>query len=85
MCVVMFRIVEDDRPPIPEGCSEALQDFLEQCFQKDPEKRPDAEMLCEHEWLKQSWGVNKVRHGSVLHLSLILIDGFVNLGTSSAR
>lgn len=53
---VMFRIVEDDIPPIPEGCSEMLQDFLEQCFQKDPSERPNAEMLCEHPWLKNHWG-----------------------------
>ncbi|KAF9563140.1 hypothetical protein CPC08DRAFT_761081 [Agrocybe pediades] len=52
---VMFRIVEDDMPPIPEGCSEALRDFLEQCFHKDPTQRPDAEHLCEHPWLKDSW------------------------------
>ncbi|EIW79378.1 hypothetical protein CONPUDRAFT_127468 [Coniophora puteana RWD-64-598 SS2] len=52
---VMFRIVEDDMPPIPEGCSEPLVDFLQQCFQKNPEDRPDAELLCEHQWLKKNW------------------------------
>ncbi|KAF5387299.1 hypothetical protein D9757_005754 [Collybiopsis confluens] len=53
---VMFRIVEDDRPPIPPGFSPLLEDFLRQCFQKDPAKRPSAEILCEHQWLKQNWG-----------------------------
>ncbi|TCD71833.1 hypothetical protein EIP91_003176 [Steccherinum ochraceum] len=56
---VMFRIVEDDMPPLPEGCSNLLRDFLTQCFNKDPAKRPDAETLCEHEWLKQNWAPHK--------------------------
>jgi serine/threonine protein kinase len=58
---VMFRIVEDDMPPLPEGCSGPLLDFLRQCFNKDPERRPSAEVLFEHEWLKTHWGLNKVR------------------------
>ncbi|KAH7890826.1 hypothetical protein F5I97DRAFT_1975393 [Phlebopus sp. FC_14] len=56
---VMFRIVEDEMPPLPEGCSEALQDFLRQCFNKNPELRPDAETLCEHPWLKKNWDALK--------------------------
>ncbi|OBZ73803.1 hypothetical protein A0H81_05896 [Grifola frondosa] len=52
---LMFRIVEDDMPPLPEGCSESLQNFLKSCFNKDPTKRPSAELLCEHEWLKKNW------------------------------
>ncbi|KAF8906289.1 kinase-like domain-containing protein [Gymnopilus junonius] len=52
---VMFRIVEDEMPPLPEECSELLKDFLEQCFHKDPTKRPSAELLCEHPWLKNNW------------------------------
>ncbi|KAF7309786.1 Cell division control protein [Mycena indigotica] len=55
---VMFRIVEDDMPPLPEGCSSSLEDFLKQCFNKDPTKRPSAELLCEHEWLKKNWGAH---------------------------
>ncbi|KAI0820321.1 Pkinase-domain-containing protein [Trametes gibbosa] len=56
---VMFRIVEDDRPPLPEECSESLQDFLKRCFNKDPTKRPDAEQLCEHGWLKKHSAAHK--------------------------
>ncbi|KAL6298975.1 hypothetical protein BKA93DRAFT_743141 [Sparassis latifolia] len=56
---VMFRIVEDAMPPLPEGSSESLQDFLKQCFNKEPTKRPSAELLCEHEWLKHNWAVPK--------------------------
>ncbi|KZT71958.1 hypothetical protein DAEQUDRAFT_80217 [Daedalea quercina L-15889] len=55
---VMFRIVEDASPPLPEGCSELLQNFLKQCFNKDPRKRPSAEELCEHEWLKKNWAIH---------------------------
>jgi serine/threonine protein kinase len=56
----MFRIVEDDMPPLPEGISYLLADFLKQCFNKDPSKRPDADVLFEHDWLKQNWGLHKV-------------------------
>ncbi|KAJ7285231.1 kinase-like domain-containing protein [Mycena rebaudengoi] len=56
---VMFRIVEDDMPPLPEGCTPLLEDFLSQCFNKDPTKRPSAVMLCEHPWLKKNWGAHK--------------------------
>jgi serine/threonine protein kinase len=58
---VMFRIVEDDYPPIPERFSRPLTDFLMECFRKDPAQRPSAEELFEHEWLKNHWGLNKVR------------------------
>ncbi|KAF9006142.1 hypothetical protein BDQ17DRAFT_1423841 [Cyathus striatus] len=52
---VMFRIVEDDIPPLPENCSPPLEDFLTQCFNKEPARRPSAEELCEHPWLKMNW------------------------------
>ncbi|SJX65997.1 related to ser/thr protein kinase [Sporisorium reilianum f. sp. reilianum] len=55
----MFRIVEDDCPPIPEKCSDALRDLLKQCFNKDPSKRPSAEMLFEHRWMQQVWSGHK--------------------------
>ncbi|KAG8956486.1 hypothetical protein FRC03_010787 [Tulasnella sp. 419] len=56
---VMWKIVTEDSPPLPEGCSEELQDFLNSCFQKDPAKRPSADVLFEHPWLKQSWSLLK--------------------------
>ncbi|GAC72363.1 MEKK and related serine/threonine protein kinases [Moesziomyces antarcticus T-34] len=55
----MFRIVEDDCPPIPDKCSDALRDLLLQCFNKDPTKRPSAETLFEHEWIRQVWSGHK--------------------------
>ncbi|KAH8997825.1 Pkinase-domain-containing protein [Lactarius hatsudake] len=56
---VMFRIVEDESPPIPERFSGPLVAFLKECFHKDPSMRPSAEQLFEHEWLKNHWGLNK--------------------------
>ncbi|PVF92803.1 hypothetical protein CPB86DRAFT_877616 [Serendipita vermifera] len=52
---VMFRIVEDPMPPIPGSCSPLMDDFLRQCFKKNPLERPSAEMLFEHPWLKATW------------------------------
>jgi serine/threonine protein kinase len=57
---VMFRIVEDDMPPIPDVCTKPMRDFLRQCFKKNPAERPSAEMLFEHPWLKITWGEHKV-------------------------
>lgn len=56
---VMFRIVEDPLPPIPEMCSPLMEDFLKQCFKKNPKERPSAETLFEHPWLKTAWGEHK--------------------------
>ena len=73
----MFRIVEDDMPPIPEGSSAALQDFLGQCFNKDPTLRPSAELLFEHEWLNKSLSALKVCclfRSTRTHLILLLQD-----------
>jgi len=71
----MFRIVEDSMPPLPKECSELLENFLEQCFHKDPTKRPSAEELCEHPWLKNNWVALKVRSSAYkLDVSLCMID-----------
>ena len=58
--IVMFRIVEDQMPPLPDECSDLAREFLTQCFNKDPSKRPSAELLFEHPWLRQNWGFLKV-------------------------
>ena len=50
----MFRIVQDDYPPLPEGISQALRDFLLLCFQKEPVMRSSAAQLLQHPWLKTS-------------------------------
>ncbi|KAJ2358534.1 Protein kinase of the Mitotic Exit Network [Coemansia sp. RSA 2618] len=49
----LYRIVEDDHPPIPDGISEELKDFLLQCFRKEPTDRPTAAELMNHSWTQQ--------------------------------
>ncbi|KAL1624529.1 Protein kinase of the Mitotic Exit Network [Diplodia seriata] len=47
----LFRIVNDDHPPLPEAASPAVRDFLMQCFQKDPNLRVSAKKLLKHPWI----------------------------------
>eukprot|EP00520_Triparma_pacifica_P017312 CAMPEP_0118635422 /NCGR_PEP_ID=MMETSP0785-20121206/2070_1 /TAXON_ID=91992 /ORGANISM="Bolidomonas pacifica, Strain CCMP 1866" /LENGTH=1196 /DNA_ID=CAMNT_0006526459 /DNA_START=294 /DNA_END=3882 /DNA_ORIENTATION=+ len=48
----LFRIVQDNHPPLPRGISESLKSFLLLCFNKDPTKRDSAENLLSHQWLQ---------------------------------
>nr|KMM73438.1 serine/threonine-protein kinase 3 [Coccidioides posadasii RMSCC 3488] len=57
----LFRIVNDDHPPLPQGASPAVKDFLMQCFQKDPNLRVTARKLLRHPWI-----VNAKRSDSVV-------------------
>lgn len=57
----LFRIVNDDHPPLPQGASPAVKDFLMQCFQKDPNLRVSARKLLKHPWI-----VNAHRSDSVV-------------------
>ncbi|XP_074559829.1 MAP3K epsilon protein kinase 1-like [Curcuma longa] len=50
----LFRIVQDEHPPIPEGLSLDITDFLLQCFKKDAMQRPDAKTLLLHPWIQNS-------------------------------
>lgn len=50
----LFRIVQDDYPPLPEGISPALKDWLMQCFQKDPMLRVSATKLLKHKWIQSA-------------------------------
>ncbi|KAI0351403.1 kinase-like protein [Trametes cingulata] len=47
----LFRIVNDDSPPIPEGASPIVKDFLYHCFQKDCNLRVSAKKLLRHPWM----------------------------------
>ena len=48
----MFRIVQDDHPPYPPDITTNLESFLNECFQKDPNRRINAKELLKHAWLK---------------------------------
>ncbi|KAF8158498.1 hypothetical protein B0H34DRAFT_709124 [Crassisporium funariophilum] len=47
----LFRIVQDDCPPIPEGASPIVKDFLYHCFQKDCNLRISGKKLLRHPWM----------------------------------
>jgi serine/threonine protein kinase len=49
----LFRIVQDEHPPLPDDISPGLADFLLLCFQKDPNRRIDATALMKHSWLAE--------------------------------
>lgn len=48
----LFRIVQDEHPPIPDSLSPDITDFLLQCFKKDSRQRPDAKTLLSHPWIQ---------------------------------
>lgn len=52
----LFRIVQDDCPPLPAGISPLCRDFLMQCFQKEPLLRQDAMQLLKHRWITARGG-----------------------------
>ncbi|KAK8244262.1 hypothetical protein HDK90DRAFT_516974 [Phyllosticta capitalensis] len=56
----LFRIVNDDHPPLPEAASPAVRDFLMQCFQKDPNLRVSARKLLKHPWIVNARRVDSV-------------------------
>ncbi|OQR91169.1 ser/thr kinase [Achlya hypogyna] len=49
----LFRIVQDDHPPLPKNISPALHDFIMKCFMKEPRLRLSAEELLAHPWISQ--------------------------------
>ncbi|CAI2172646.1 9252_t:CDS:10, partial [Funneliformis geosporum] len=58
----LFRIVEDDCPPLPESISDDLIDFLKKCFYKSPSMRPTARDLFRHDWIKNNWTIKELRN-----------------------
>lgn len=60
----LFRIVQDDCPPIPDGASPIVKDFLMHCFQKDSNLRISAKKLLRHPWMiatRKQLGVGEER------------------------
>ncbi|KAL1803617.1 hypothetical protein ACET3Z_032264 [Daucus carota] len=66
----LFRIVQDEQPPIPDSLSPAMTDFLRQCFKKDARQRPDAKTLLSHSWIQNSRRVlqSSLRHSGTLRI-----------------
>ncbi|KAI4385817.1 hypothetical protein MLD38_003810 [Melastoma candidum] len=60
----LFRIVQDDHPPIPDNLSPDITDFLRQCFKKDARQRPDAKTLLSHPWIQNC---RRALHSSLRH------------------
>ena len=50
----LYRIVQDEHPPLPADLSPALTDFLMTCFTRNPDRRPTASALRQHQWLVES-------------------------------
>ncbi|XP_020215012.1 MAP3K epsilon protein kinase 1 isoform X1 [Cajanus cajan] len=64
----LFRIVQDEHPPIPDSLSPDITDFLLQCFKKDARQRPDAKTLLSHPWIQNCRRVlqSSLRHSGTL-------------------
>ncbi|KAI8138852.1 kinase-like domain-containing protein [Fennellomyces sp. T-0311] len=63
----MFRIVEDNYPPLPGNISQDMHSFLLCCFQKNPEERPTATQLKEHTWIRTNQRRMKKNNQSSTH------------------
>lgn len=58
----MSRILQGDGPPLPQGHSDLLGDFLGKCFVQDPSHRATAQSLLSNPWIAGNKEVpNKVR------------------------
>ncbi|KAL9938366.1 hypothetical protein V8E36_002989 [Tilletia maclaganii] len=61
----LFRMVQDDCPPLPERASPIVKDFLFHCFQKDQNLRVSARKLMRHPWmLNAKRQLDQLRTGS---------------------
>ena len=50
----LYRIVQDEHPPLPADLSPPLLQFLTTCFTRDPVSRPAASRLRQHAWLVET-------------------------------
>eukprot|EP01104_Vermistella_antarctica_P020557 TRINITY_DN883_c0_g1_i7.p1 TRINITY_DN883_c0_g1~~TRINITY_DN883_c0_g1_i7.p1 ORF type:complete len:398 (-),score=62.75 TRINITY_DN883_c0_g1_i7:64-1257(-) len=51
--VALFRMTDDECPPLPEDIGDDCLDFLIQCFTRVPVDRPSASELSRHVWLQR--------------------------------
>ena len=52
----LFKIVNEDSPPVPGKLSEGGKEFLVECFQKDWRLRVSAKRLLKHAWIGEARG-----------------------------
>lgn len=74
----LFRLMNDDCPPLPSGISPDCEDFLRKCFCKDMKTRATADELISHRWLLSGEvGFEEDNNGS-------FDDGFENITPSQS-
>lgn len=56
----MYKLVQDEHPPIPKQASSELEEFLIACFQKSPAMRPSASALLEYAFVREEAGETEV-------------------------
>lgn len=49
----LFRIGRGEPPPVPESLSKDARDFILNCLQVNPNKRPTAVQLLDHPFVKR--------------------------------
>jgi serine/threonine protein kinase len=48
----VFKMVQDEHPPLPDDISVELEQFLMRCFARDPTQRPSAHDLLADPWIR---------------------------------
>eukprot|EP00727_Mastigamoeba_balamuthi_P006836 m51a1_g2773 putative serine-threonine kinase (1186) ;mRNA; f:1026321-1030371 len=59
----LFRIVQDECPPFPEGITAMCRDWLSWALKKDPNQRHSARKLLNHKWIKDNVPAKRSRVG----------------------
>jgi serine/threonine protein kinase len=62
----MFKVLHRS-PDIPKTLSPEGQDFLEQCFRRNPAERPSAAMLLTHAFVQNLHDQDIIVHSQVCH------------------
>jgi len=67
----LYRIVQDEHPPLPSDLSPALLSFVTMCFTRDPAARPTASQLRRHAWLEGARDAAAARASALLALDSV--------------